>query len=224
VAYYELYFENHSSCLENNGCEGLYYTCNEACPAPTSADICYGTPGQWQGCRGTGCNVCSELVANYELYFENHPTCKANGGCNGLYYTCNERCPAPTSTDVCYGTPGQWQGCRGTGCNVCSELVANYELYFKNHPTCKANGGCNGLYYTCNERCPAPTSADICYGTPGEWQGCRGTGCHVCSELIADYPCYFQNHPYCTGNAACGGRYYTCNANCPAPTEADRCK
>lgn len=224
VESYTLYFENHPACSPNHGCEGLYFTCNEACPAPTSADICYGTPGQWAGCRGNGCAVCAEKVTGYNLYWENHPSCSPNNGCGGLYFTCNSRCPAPTSADICYGTPGEWKGCRGHGCAVCSEKVAGYELYFHNHPTCDPNGGCGGLYYTCNERCPAPTNDDICYGTSGEWRGCRGTGCNVCAELVADYPCYFQNHPLCKSNVACGGLYFTCNENCPAPTEADRCK
>jgi len=188
----------------------------------TSAD-CNGTYGQWKGCRGTGCHVCEEKVSSYELYYFNHPACTPNANCGGLYYTCNEKCPAPTSADVCNGTPGQWSGCRGTGCHVCKEKVAAYGLYFKNHPACKSNSTCGGQYYTCNINCPAPTAADVCNGTPGEWSGCRGTGCHVCEELVQDYPCYFQNHPYCTSNGTCGGQYYTCNENCPAPTAADRC-
>jgi hypothetical protein len=63
----------------------------------------------------------------------------------------------------------------------------------------------------------------VCDGTSGQWNGCRGTGCHVCSELVASYPCYFQNHPKCISNGTCGGLYYTCNKDCPAPTAADQC-
>jgi hypothetical protein len=62
-----------------------------------------------------------------------------------------------------------------------------------------------------------------CTGTAGGWRGCRGTGCHVCAELVADYPCYFQNHPLCISNSTCAQDYYICNAKCPAPTEADKC-
>jgi len=60
-----------------------------------------------------------------------------------------------------------------------------------------------------------------CDGTPGQWAGCRGTGCNVCSELVSNAPCYFRNHPNCNSNAGCGGFYFTCNANCPAPAGAD---
>ncbi len=131
--------------------------------------------------------------------------------------------PTNSVATSCSGTSGQWQGCRGTGCHVCSELVANYPLYFKNNPLCISNPNCQGSYFTCSSKCPAPDSADACNGTSGQWQGCRGTGCHVCSELVANYACYFRNHPFCITNGNCQGSYFTCNANCPAPTAADRC-
>jgi hypothetical protein len=131
--------------------------------------------------------------------------------------------PADATGGVCNGTAGQWSGCRGNGCAVCSELVTSYPLYFVNHPLCARNTTCAGLYYTCNANCPAPSAADACNGTAGQWAGCRGNGCAVCSELVANYPCYFLNHPACSPNGTCGGLYYTCNANCPAPTAADRC-
>jgi len=60
-----------------------------------------------------------------------------------------------------------------------------------------------------------------CNGTPGQWSGCRGTGCNVCAELVSNAPCYFRNHPNCNSNTTCGGSYFTCNANCPAPSGAD---
>lgn len=184
---------------------------------------CSGTSGQWSGCRGHGCAVCVEKVASYPLYYHNHPLCSPNTTCGGLYFTCNSNCPTPTSTDLCNGTSGQWQGCRGDGCSVCMEKLASYPLYFHNHPACKRNDTCAGLFFTCNSNCPAPASADRCDGTSGQWQGCRGNGCAVCAELVAAYPCYFKNHPLCTRNTTCQGSYFTCNANCPAPTEADRC-
>ena len=162
-------------------------------------------------------------MSSYPLYFFNHTACVKETACNGQYFTCNSSCPSPTSADQCTGTSGQWAACRGTGCHVCAEKVSAYPLYFKNHPACIPNTGCNGSYFTCNANCPAPTSADQCTGTSGQWAGCRGTGCHVCSELVAQYPCYFQNHPYCVSNGGCAGLYFTCNSNCPAPTEADRC-
>jgi hypothetical protein len=74
-----------------------------------------------------------------------------------------------------------------------------------------------------NDRASSQELHAVCDGTSGQWSGCRGTGCHVCSELVASYPCYFQNHPKCISNGTCGGLYYTCNKDCPAPTVADQC-
>jgi hypothetical protein len=66
-------------------------------------------------------------------------------------------------------------------------------------------------------------NAEYDMGTPGEWSGCRGSGVWVCEDLVADAPCYWQNHPRCQRNTDCAGAYYTCNADCPAPGSADRC-
>lgn len=124
----------------------------------------------------------------------------------------------------CNGTAGQWRGCRGNGCSVCWEKVSAYPYYFINHPECTPNTNCQNSYFLCNAACPAPSSSDLqCNGTSGGWRGCRGTGCSVCSELVANYPCYFQNHPTCIPNSTCQGLYFTCNALCPAPTQADKC-
>lgn len=128
-----------------------------------NAQTCSGTPGQWSGCRGNGCAVCWELVKAYPYYFINHGSCTPNTTCGGQYFTCNASCPTPTSSDLqCNGTSGQWSGCRGNGCAVCSEKVAGYNCYFQNHPTCQPNDTCAGEYFTCNSNCPTPTSADIC--------------------------------------------------------------
>jgi hypothetical protein len=71
---------------------------------------------------------------------------------------------------------------------------------------------------------PAGKSVEglACDGTAGVWAGCRGTGCIVCEDLIRAYPRYLANHPACTTSTTCAGLYFTCNASCPAPTEADR--
>ena len=126
----------------------------------------------------------------------------------------------------CDGTQGQWDGCRGTGCWVCSEKLVDFPRYLQNHPNCVKNDTCAGQFFTCNAACPAPTDADrdvaMCNGTPGQWDGCRGTGCFVCSEKVTDYPLYFQNHPSCVKNDTCAGQFFTCNAACPAPTDADK--
>jgi len=59
-------------------------------------------------------------------------------------------------------------------------------------------------------------------GTTGAWDGCRGSGCAVCDELISSYPKYFEHHRNCSRNTTCDGDFYRCSAECPAPTDADR--
>jgi alpha-tubulin suppressor-like RCC1 family protein len=237
---YPYYFVNHPLCDKNLTCEGSFSTCNANCPAPSNADKepsagqCNGTSGQWSGCRGNGCAVCSEKLTAYPFYFTNHPKCVRNDTCAGVFATCNSNCPAPAETDkaplagTCNGSPGQWAGCRGTGCSVCAEKLGAFPNYFKNHPNCVKNTTCAGVFATCNSNCPAPTDADrapaapMCDGTSGQWAGCRGTGCAVCSELTQKYPYYFGNHPLCDKNLTCDGSSSTCNANCAAPTDADK--
>ncbi|MCP4661863.1 MAG: hypothetical protein GY856_41195 [bacterium] len=75
----------------------------------------------------------------------------------------------PGPIGKCLGTPGEWEGCRGSnGCAVCDELVDGYPLYYDNHPLCSPNYLCGGLYFTCNENCPEPTHADLCDTFPGD--------------------------------------------------------
>jgi hypothetical protein len=92
-----------------------------------------------------------------------------------------------------------------------------------------------GTYLTCTPDCTSVGAMNEktssrrwrypdCSGISSGWRGCRGTGCHACAELLADYPCYFQNHPYCISNSTCGDDHYLCSANCPAPTQADTCQ
>jgi hypothetical protein len=57
----------------------------------------------------------------------------------------------------------------------------------------------------------------------GTWNGCRGTGCSVCTEKVSAYPCYYINHPNCVQNSTCYSRYYDCDSSCPAPVAADAC-
>ena len=75
---------------------------------------------------------------------------------------------------------------------------------------------------TCSYNCGTLPTGSSCSGSPGGWQGCRGTGCSVCTELVKDYPRYFKNHPKCGPNTTCAGIFGTCNSNCPQPTSADR--
>ena len=180
------------------------------------------------------CWACSELTDAYPAYFTNHPSCIRNTTCAGQFYTCSANCPAPTDADkvtpptMCDGVAGGWQGCRGTGCWACSELTNDYPYYFANHPSCTKNVTCDGQFYTCSANCPAPTAADkqptagTCNGTTGQWAGCRGNGCTACSEKLTGYPYYFLNHPRCLRNDTCAGQFFTCNSNCPAPTDGDK--
>jgi hypothetical protein len=64
--------------------------------------------------------------------------------------------------------------------------------------------------------------APMCEGTPGQWAGCRGTGCTVCAETLTGFSRYFTNHPGCAKNDTCAGQFFTCNGACPAPTNADK--
>jgi hypothetical protein len=77
------------------------------------------------------------------------------------------------------------------------------------------SGGSNTLLNTARV-------GDQCNGTAGTWAGCAGNGCSVCAEKMTDYPYYFGHHRHCQKNTTCVGKYYTCNANCPAPTDADK--
>ncbi len=117
-----------------------------------------------------------------------------------------------------------WRGCfGGQPCQVCSTLIADYPLYLARHPDCQSYYACDhGVQNTCSSSCPRPSGADQCDGTVGNWKGCRGLGCYVCTELVADYPHYFMNHPFCISNNTCEGTYFTCSAACPSPEENDR--
>ena len=157
------------------------------------------------------------------------------GGCNhtcsvsaGATADCREgKCvevqdPDGEQCQGSYGGVGDWDGCRGSGCWVCRERIAEYPLYRFNHPSCIINDTCDSQYYRCSANCPAPSGADACNGTEGNWDGCRGTGCWVCRELVAGYSRYFLHHPFCIPNDLCDGAYGTCNSHCPPPSEVDR--
>jgi hypothetical protein len=198
-------------------CSAGFNPCGSTCASNDSLDNCGGcgkvcagskiaSPTCSQGKCGLKCKANKEDCSN-----------DLDDDCNGAI---NDGC------DVCDGTPGQWQGCRGTGCAVCAELVADYALYFSRHPKCARNTTCAGQFSTCNANCPAPTADDkassACDGTSGGFEGCRGSGCAVCAEKLAGFPKYLQNHPACAKNDTCAGQFFTCNSKCPVPTDADR--
>lgn len=69
---------------------------------------------------------------------------------------------------------------------------------------------------------PTAAGAQTCNGSgDGTWNGCRGTGCHVCQEKVSGYAGYFTNHPGCILNTTCAGQFFDCDAACPPPSEAD---
>jgi len=118
-----------------------------------------------------------------------------------------------------------WLGCfAGQPCAVCASKIATFPLYLPRHPRCTSFPVCdhNEQQSPCSADCPEPGAADQCDGTPGNWRGCRGLGCYVCTELVAGFPQYFSHHPFCLDNSTCQGVYFTCSPACPAPTEADR--
>jgi hypothetical protein len=71
-------------------------------------------------------------------------------------------------------------------------------------------------------RCGFTVNCDGSTAETGTWQGCRGSGCAVCSEVTAAYPKYFDHHRNCSRNTTCGGQFFTCSDACPPPTESDR--
>lgn len=53
------YFRNHPSCSPNTTCAGSYFTCNAACPQPTSADFnCGPICGDGVCSGGETCSSC----------------------------------------------------------------------------------------------------------------------------------------------------------------------
>jgi hypothetical protein len=128
---------------------------------------------------------------------------------------------------VCTGAAEEWLGCGGSGCAVCSQSTA-FPYYFINHSTCDKGSVCAGSSFKCSGSCPAPTVEDqtylpgTCEGSVGQWDGCRGNGCTACTDALIGFPKYFENHPRCLANPGCDGLFYTCNDNCPTPTDADK--
>ena len=54
-------------------------------------------------------------------------------------------------------------------------------------------------------------------GAPPYWQGCRGSGAHVCIDAPDVTDQYFIDHPLCIKNPTCAGQFYNCNGVvCPS--------
>ena len=146
-----------------SGCSDIDDSTGEALVEQKVSALCEGTPGGWVGCRGNGCSVCDDAADfdYYDLYFLAHPTCSLNTTCDGYHFLCNAACPEPGAADTSSGSTDSWRACRGSGIYVCEEKVAGYSHYFDNHPLCRPNSTCSGLYFWCSAACPAPTSADL---------------------------------------------------------------
>jgi hypothetical protein len=100
-------------------------------------------------------------------------------------------------------------------------ILFEHSNYGGGHVICRPD--CSSVGWM-NDRTSSRRFQHTCSGIAWGWQGCRGTGCHVCAELVANYPCYFQNHPNCISNSTCIQPYGRCSDNCPAPTQADTCQ
>ena len=196
----------------------------EAGPLVCSPTIPVNRGDDWVGCSAT-CGVCNPWPDVFDLYEQHHPGCRrAAESCAGAWKPCGEACPVPSGADVsCNGQAGNWQGCRGTGCSVAPERVVDYPFYFQNHSLCQ-RGPATGNVVACSGACPPPGPADAMdgNGSSGGWDGCRGNGLWVCTELLTGFPRYFVNHPLCQPNPTCHDWSATCNSACPAPSAADR--
>jgi hypothetical protein len=189
-----------------------------ACMPPASSEE------TWLACAG-GCTACPDILQRFDLYFDHNPGCRPGAACGIVGSICGGACPMPTRADSsCSSQPGNWMGCRGSGCNVDPAVLGqNRDPYIKNHPFCTSTAS-SGPAVPCAAMCPPVTVGDTfsCDVSANGWPGCRGYGCWVCAELVRDYPRYFQNHPACTPNTTCHSVYYGCNSACPMPGPADK--
>lgn len=133
-------------------------------------------------------------------------------GCTGQVAGSPNGQPGPTLILTATASTGSafvgWRGdCTGSAVSVAVQIEKDI--------------ACEAVFDRAPAQCESPEDVD-CDGTPGQWAGCRGLGCWVCEELVRDYPYYFDHNPCCKRNTTCAGRYFTCNAKCPAPTDADR--
>ncbi len=211
-------------------CMGGTQTCTNMCDWGACSGASGCAPGATEACGNCnqGTRTCSNTCA--------WSACAGAGECSaGMIEDCAtvpqiRICGNACSWGQCscQGSPGGWNGCRGSGCLVCAENTVDFPYYFSNHPLCDRNDTCGGLFLPCNLNCPTPTDADkapvagACNGTSGQWAGCRGNGCAVCTEKLVGYPKYMANHPRCVANPTCAGLFGTCNSYCPAPSAADQ--
>jgi hypothetical protein len=173
---------------------------------PTGGFAAASMPSGWDNrlssTRGySGCD--KNVLWEHQNWTGSKLTCFPNCSSVG---SMNDKTSSREWHNTCEGVAGQWQGCRGTGCSVCAELVANYPCYFQNHPNCSSNSLCGGLYFTCSDACPAPTQADTCSTPCNATASCAnaGGGSAFCSG--SNNSCFAVDDCYAT----CDGSYYYC--------------
>jgi hypothetical protein len=194
-----------------NECIPISRACNGSCLSGTHNCSGQCLPNSSpSSCGATSCTPCP-APANATATCTNG-TCGYQ--CNSNYQPCKGACIPSGSccdnTDCSGGTclsgtccPAGQTNCDGT----CVDLQAS-----------AAN--CGACHAACSLSCNQGTCED-CSGTSGNWDGCRGSGCWVCSEAVMGFPKYFQNHPHCAKNDTCMNVFYTCNSKCPPPSAAD---
>ena len=177
------------------------------CEDPDCASEC----GGWSGCDAAGA-VCTELVL--DTYLTANPDClPVSSSCNDLY-PCGSNCPFPDPSQAVPPSGSEWEGCTADGFAVCGELVN--EAYFDGRPQCAEATCGDGPYHPCAPMCSERLANEYPAGSSNNWDGCRGNGIAVCTELVTSV--YFENHPVCIPNDDCAGAFSACNDVCPPPT------
>jgi hypothetical protein len=180
------------------------------CQDPDCGSECQG----WRGCDATGA-ICSGLVL--DGYMTANPDCQpATSTCNVLY-PCGTSCPVPDTSQAVPPSGTEWEGCTEDGFAVCTELVL--DSYFDARPQCAAATCGDGPYFPCAPLCGERDDNEYPAGSSDNWNGCRGSGVWVCTELANSE--YFDNHPACIPNDTCAGSFFACNEICPPPTDAE---
>ena len=180
------------------------------CLDPDCFEECEG----WLGCDAAG-SVCTELVL--DTYLTANPDCqRAESSCS-LLYPCGSNCPVPSPSQAVPPSGTEWAGCTEDGLAVCGELV--HDAYFDARPQCEEATCGDGPYYPCAPMCSERGVDEYPAGSSDNWDGCRGSGIWVCTELANST--YFENHPACIPNDTCAGGFYACNAICPPPAASE---
>jgi hypothetical protein len=188
------------------------------CERPDSCSECATCWEADAGCSGSGCDDAA--------------SCSSNGSCGCIdgEIQCAGSTPQRCQNNVWVNQSacsGETPECSSGTC-VCAESALRCSGA-SDRELCLSGSwvpltSCEAPTPACYEgNCcqPGEPYCAACDGTEGNWAGCRGHGCAVCVELVAEYPNYFVNHPFCVPNPTCENNYYTCNEHCPPPSAAD---